>query len=52
MAGEGGEGPPTEGEPAGGAQEEAGGAEAKDRETPNSAGGEAKTETREEQGGK
>lgn len=52
VAGEGGEGPTAEGQPAGGAQEEAGGAEAEGGETPRSAGGEAAAETGEEQGGK
>lgn len=52
MAGEGGQGPASAGEPAGGAPEEAGGAAAEDRETPSSAGGETETETREEQGDK
>lgn len=50
VAGEGGEGPASEGEPAGGPQEEAGGAAAQGGETPSSAGGEAEAETREEQG--
>lgn len=50
MAGEGGEGATSKGEPAGGPQEEAGGAEAEGRETSSAAGGEAETETRKEQG--
>lgn len=50
MAGEGGEGPASEGEPVGGPQEEAGGAEAEGGETQNPAGGETEAETREEQG--
>ena len=52
MAGEGGEGLTSEGEPAGGPPEEAGGAEAEGREAPSSAGGEAEAETRKEQGEK
>lgn len=50
VAGEGGESPTPEGEPAGGPQEEAGGTEAEGRETSSSAGGETETEARKEQG--
>ena len=50
VAGEGGEGPTPEGEPAGGPQKEAGGTEAEGRETSSSAGGETETEARKEQG--
>lgn len=49
MAGEGGEGPTSEGESAGGSQEEVGGAEAEGRETSSSAGGETEAEVRKEQ---
>lgn len=52
VAGEGGEGPSSEGESAGGAEEKTGGAAAEGRETSITAGGEAETETREEQGEK
>lgn len=52
VAGEGGQGPASEGKPAGGPPEEAGGAEAEGREASRSAGGEAETETRKEQGQK
>lgn len=50
MAGERGKGPAAEGEPAGRAAQEAGGAADQDRETSRRPGGEAETETREEQG--
>lgn len=52
VAGERGQGPTSEGKPAGGPPEEAGGAEAEGREASRSAGGEAETKTREEQGQK
>lgn len=51
MAGERGKGPAAEGEPAGRAAQEAGGAADQDRETSHCPGGEAETKTREEQGG-
>lgn len=50
MAGEGGEGPTSEGKSAGGSQEEAGGAETEGGEASGSAGGKTETETRKEQG--
>ena len=50
MAGERGKGLAAEGEPAGRAAQEAGGAADQDRETTRRPGGEAETETREEQG--